>query len=125
MHLKSWVFVYDNNECTQYGVHFKFLNKFGGYDYVFCKGHTATDVNYTRQEYNTSTANYHTTTGLSDNRLQIVDPNKRQVVSQVTQQKPSHKAYTGYLSKRFRKRGVYGNVPQPKSICHSFCCPAN
>lgn len=95
-YMKPWVFTIED-DCTHNGMHFKFLNKFGGYDYVFCKGHTSSQIDYTRQNYNTSTANYYTANGLADALLQVNDPDKRQTISQVTQEKRKHKAYTGYI----------------------------
>ena len=93
----SMMFVLD--DCTNDGVRFKFLNEYGGYDYVFCEGHTKMNVNYTREQYTTGTGNWHTANGLGDDILQIQDAEKRNVKSNVTQEQRKYQAHTGYLTK--------------------------
>lgn len=84
--------------CTTKGVTFKFLNELGGYDYVFCEGHTQEETEYTREQYNTSTGNWYTATGLSDSsNLQLNNPFLRRGKSVVNAERKRYTATTGYL----------------------------
>lgn len=83
-------------DCGQDGVQFKFLNRFGGYDYVFCTGYTEKTTDYTRETFSTGTGNWHTADGVTT-LLQTNDPNKRQTKSNVTREKRKFRAHTGYV----------------------------
>jgi len=82
--------------CGQDGVQFKFMNRLGGYDYVFCYGHTQMSIDYTRETYATGTGNWHTADGITE-LMQVQDPNKRQTKSNVTQEKRKYTAHTGII----------------------------
>lgn len=84
--------------CLHKGVKFKFLNNLGGYDFLYCDGHTQKTTEFTRETHNSSTANWYNADGVAnDTNLLPNDPSKRATKSEVTSVRKKYIAHTGYI----------------------------
>ena len=120
---QSKKFVMVKKGCGVEGMSFKYLNKFGTYDYVFCQGHTQENLNYTRDTFTTGSGNWSTADGLADDtNLLLNDPNKRQTISEVTNKQRAFTASTGYIS-RYENDLVLGLLESKRVWATKFVAP--
>lgn len=120
---QSKKFVIIKKGCGVDGMSFKYLNKFGTYDYVFCQGHTQENLNYTRDTFTTGSGNWATADGLTtDTNLLLNNPNERQTISEVTNKERAFTASTGYIS-QYENDLVLGLLESKRVWATKFVAP--
>lgn len=120
---QSKKFVMVKKGCGVEGMSFKYLNKFGTYDYVFCQGHTQENLEYTRDTFTTGSGNWATADGLADaTNLLLNDPTERQTISEVTNKNRAFTASTGYIS-RYENDLVLGLLESKRVWATKFVAP--